>query len=165
MPDSFGWDVKDVFCKAAHTCHLHLQGAVNASYSFLCWMQENQCNKQAYDKSVLSSKIDSLTQEVMAGKAKNAILTAKNSTLQNERDGLSESLSEQCAINGKSKDELQRLQNNFSLQSEALASKARQLSEVLLCKAAAEVFVLQACAKLHYIGATTNCLYVISTVS
>ena len=96
-------------------------------------LQQQQQLQQLQEKLMaFTLKNDKLAQDVAVEKVLNAQLVAVNNKLQTEKHGLSQSLHDEHAINAKSKEQLHCMQNNLTMQSEALASKEKYLSQVIL---------------------------------
>lgn len=99
----------------------------------------NQHTKQLQDKfSGLNSKIHQLTEDLNSEQRQNASLATKINEVQTARHELSQSLQHEQASHAKSEEQQQYAQNSLSMRTEALASKERQLSQVMLCTAAAD---------------------------
>ena len=97
----------------------------------------NQHNKQLQEKSSRSRK-DQLVQDLISEQRRNASLAAKIDKLKAAGHELSQSLRHERGIHAKSEEQRHCMQNSLSMQREALASKERQLSQVMLCTAAAD---------------------------
>lgn len=106
------------------------------------WCQvssRNQHNKQLQEKSALKAQTEKLTLDISAQQRNNAVLVAYNRKLQSDMSELSQSLHEEKAKNVKSKEQLHAMQNSLSMQNDALASKDRHISQVImLCMAMPE---------------------------
>ncbi len=89
----------------------------------------NQHSKHAQEKAVPRFGTKSFAKELVA---ENKNLVADNKKLHHEVHKLSQSLHEQQAENADMHGELQCMQNNLTMQGAALASKDKQLLQVLV---------------------------------
>ncbi len=112
----------------------------------------NQHNKHAQEKAVPKFRVKWF--ELLA---MNKNLVADNKTLQTENHELSQSLHDQRALNAKMHEELQCLQNNLNMQRAALASKDKQLLQVLYCTTTAVFHCLPFVRKTLHTGAIAKC--------